>query len=71
MGGPRGGRGDQWPLLYVDKNYFGQPIAKSPDGRLSIENTTLVLPLQQGDNELLIGVGNDFYGWGIAARLDD
>jgi hypothetical protein len=57
--------------LYLDKNFYGQPIAKDPRGRLSIENTTLVLPLQQGDNELLIGVGNNFYGWGIAARLDD
>lgn len=57
--------------LYVDKNYYAQPIAKDPDGRLSIENATIVLPLQAGDNELLIGVGNNFYGWGIAARLDD
>jgi hypothetical protein len=57
--------------LYLDKNFYGQPIAKDPRGRLSIENTTLVLPLQQGDNELLIGVGNNFYGWGIAARLDE
>jgi hypothetical protein len=58
-------------LLYADKNSFGQPIAKVPDGRLSIDNATIMLPLQQGDNELLIGVGNDFYGWGIMARLDD
>jgi hypothetical protein len=28
------------------------------------------LPLIAGDNELLIGVGNDFYGWGMVARLD-
>ena len=58
-------------LLYVDKNYFGEPIAKDPDGRLSIENATVSVPLKQGDNELLIGVGNNFYGWGIMARLDD
>jgi hypothetical protein len=57
-------------LLYVDKNYYGQPIMKEPDGRLSIENTTFSVPLNQGDNELLIGVGNDFYGWGIVARFD-
>jgi hypothetical protein len=57
-------------MLYIDKNYYGQPIMKEPDGRLSIENTHFTLPLNQGDNELLVGVGNDFYGWGIVARLD-
>jgi hypothetical protein len=29
------------------------------------------VPLKQGDNELLIGVANDFFGWGIMARLDN
>lgn len=57
--------------LYVDKNFFRFPIAKVPDGRLSLENTTISLPLRQGDNELLIGVGCNFFGWGIMARLDD
>ena len=57
--------------LYVDKNFFRWPIAKVPDGRLSLENTMITLPLQQGDNELLIGVGSNFFGWGIMARLDD
>jgi hypothetical protein len=57
--------------LYVDKNFFRWPIAKIPDGRLSLENTMITLPLQQGDNELLVGVGNNFFGWGIMARLDD
>jgi hypothetical protein len=57
-------------LLYVDKNYYRQPIMKEPDGRISIENTTFTVPLNQGDNALLIGVGNDFFGWGIVARFD-
>jgi len=43
---------------------------KEPDGRLSIENTYFTVPLNQGDNELLIGVANDFFGWGIVARFD-
>jgi hypothetical protein len=57
-------------LLYVDKNWYLHPIRKEPDGRCSIENTTFNLPLNAGDNELLIGVANDFYGWGIVARID-
>ena len=28
------------------------------------------MPLNSGDNELLIGVANDFYDWGIVARID-
>jgi hypothetical protein len=67
---------DVWVFLngkiaYVDKNLEGRPIAKSPDGRLSIENTSFVLPLKKGPNELLIGVANDFFGWGVIARLED
>ncbi len=57
-------------LLYVDKNWYFHPIRKEPEGRCSIENTTFNLPLNAGDNELLIGVANDFYGWGLVARLD-
>jgi hypothetical protein len=58
----------QW--LYVDKNYFGTPIAKQR-GRISIGNSTVTVPLRQGDNELMIGVGGGFYGWGVMARVED
>ncbi len=57
-------------LLFVDKNWYPHPIRKEPEGRCSIENTTFALPLDAGDNELLVGVANDFYGWGIIARID-
>jgi hypothetical protein len=56
-------------LLYMDKNMYQHPIRKYPAGRISIENTSFDLPLKQGDNELLICITNDFYGWGIIARL--
>lgn len=58
-------------LAYVDKNRYGRPIAKEPDGRCSIENTSFTLPLRAGRNELLIGLANDFYGWAAIARIDD
>jgi hypothetical protein len=57
--------------LYIDKNFYDEPSMKTPRGRVSIENSSFNLPLKAGDNELLIGVGNDFFGWGIVARLDD
>jgi hypothetical protein len=56
-------------LVYLDKNWYTHPIRKYPDGRISLENGSCVLPLQAGNNVLLIGVANDFYGWGIMARL--
>lgn len=57
--------------LYTDKNWYTQPIRKEPAGRCTIENTSFAVPLQAGDNTILIGVANDFYGWGIVARLVD
>jgi len=58
-------------ILYVDKNYYGSPGMKEPRGRCTIENTSFDLPLQKGENEILIGVTNYFFGWGIIARLEN
>jgi hypothetical protein len=57
--------------LYIDKNLYNTPIAKQPDGRCSIENTSFKVPLKEGDNQLVVGVSNFFYGWGIVSRLDN
>ncbi|HEY9048515.1 MAG TPA: family 16 glycoside hydrolase [Ohtaekwangia sp.] len=57
-------------LTYVDKNLFTQNMRKYPDGRLSVQNGRVALNLKQGINDLMIGVANDFYGWGIIARLE-
>lgn len=58
-------------LLHVDKNYYGTPSQKEPRGRASLRNSSFQLPLQEGDNEVLIAVANYFYGWGITMRLQD
>jgi hypothetical protein len=57
--------------VFLDKNFYGEPSMKTPRGRLSIDNSSFYLPLKAGDNELLIAVANNFFGWGIVARLDD
>jgi hypothetical protein len=57
-------------LTYVDKNLFIQNMRKYPDGRISVQNTDVRLNLKQGTNDLMIGIANDFYGWGIMARLE-
>ncbi len=57
-------------LVKIDKNYFGTPSQKYPKGRCTLDNTSFTLPLKEGDNELLVAVGNFFFGWGVIARLD-
>jgi hypothetical protein len=58
-------------LLYVDKNQYPQPIRKYPDGGWILQTPLLRFPLKAGDNQLVIGVSNYFYGWGIVARMMD
>jgi hypothetical protein len=58
-------------VLYVDKNHFGSPGQKFPRGRCTIENATVRLPLKEGKNEIMIGLANYFFGWGVVVRLDD
>lgn len=59
-------------LVFADKNLYRLPQGrKTPDGRLSLENGGLMLPLKAGDNDVDVAVVSDFYGWGIKMRLDD
>ncbi|MEM8488606.1 MAG: hypothetical protein AAF564_23865 [Bacteroidota bacterium] len=57
-------------FAYVDKNTYSNPIMKDPAGRISIENTSFPLPLREGENEILIGLANNFWSWALIARLD-
>ncbi len=57
-------------IVYVDKNYFGTPNAKN-EGRCNPENTQVLLSLKPGKNEIMIGLANYLYGWGLIARLSD
>jgi len=56
--------------VYVDKDNYIQGMRKSPNGRISLDNSQFPIHLKQGENELLIAVANNFYGWGIMARLE-
>jgi hypothetical protein len=57
--------------VYLDKNDYMRGMLKSPNGRISLDNCSFQIHLQKGENELLIGLANDFYGWGIMARLEN
>lgn len=56
--------------LIDDQNLYDAAIRKEPNGRCAVENTSFDLPLKKGDNELMIAVANDFFGWGIIAQID-
>lgn len=59
-------------IMYLDQNINGRLVEKEPGGRCSIENTSLSVPLKQGQNELMIALGNDpFWGRGAVARFRD
>lgn len=58
-------------ITYTDKNIYRQNKKKYPNGRISVLNGETELDLRQGANELMIGISNDFYGWGLMARLED
>jgi hypothetical protein len=57
--------------VYVDKDNYILNMRKSPNGRISLDNCSFPISFIKGENELLIGVANDFYGWGIMARLEN
>ncbi len=59
-------------LVYTDKNLFESDEArKTPDGRCSLENGSFSLPLEPGENEIAVALGNNFFGWGMMLRLAD
>jgi hypothetical protein len=59
-------------LVYADKNLYDSEVArKAPDGRCSLENGTITLPLEAGDNEVAAAIANNFFGWGLMLRLAD
>jgi hypothetical protein len=59
-------------LVYADKNLFDSEGArKFPDGRCSLENGSVTLPLEAGDNEIAVALANNFFGWGLMLRVAD
>jgi hypothetical protein len=58
-------------LAYANKNVFDLQFPRVPDGRCSLENGSVMLPLEAGDNEIAVAIADNFYGWGLMLRLDD
>jgi hypothetical protein len=59
-------------LVYSGKNLFESDIErKFPDGRCSLDNAIVTLPLEAGENEVAVALANNFFGWGLMLRLPD
>jgi hypothetical protein len=59
-------------LVYAGKNLFDvEGERKFPDGRCALENGAFTLPLEAGDNEVAVALGNNFFGWGLMLRVAD
>jgi hypothetical protein len=65
-------------LVYSGHNLYNIEAArKMPDGRLNIGNDSLELPLQSGDNQILVGLSSnspdmrDQYSFGLELRVDN
>ncbi len=61
--------------VFAGRNLYGTPTSRGPDGRLSLDDGALDLPLKKGRNELVVALDDNFsggqhFGWGFAMRLD-
>ncbi len=67
-------------MITSGKNfYYPESERRSPDGRLSLENGSFLIPLRHGHNEIMIAMYSSVhddarsrtaYGWGLAMRYD-
>lgn len=53
-----------------DQNIYGHPLMKEPQGRTAVENASMQIPLEQGNNEIMIALACNFYTWGLIAKWD-
>jgi len=53
--------------VFQERNLYGSPAQKEPDGRLGLENGQFDLPLRKGDNSVRVFVDDNF---GAAQHLD-
>ena len=68
-------------LITSGKNfYYPESERRRPDGRLSLQNGSFLIPLHRGHNEITIALYSSVhddarsrtaYGWGLAMRYDD
>lgn len=64
-------------LVYTGRNLGDLPAAQVADQRISLENGTFQLQLNQGNNEIAIALDDNLpgnaqhFGWGVEVKLDD
>jgi hypothetical protein len=65
-------------LVFSGRNFWDPPGPKlTPDGRISLENGSFIMPLKQGQNQVDVAISNEnsdsrtHYGWGLELRAKD
>lgn len=59
-------------LVFSEKNLYRKAeLRKNPEGRCSLENGVVSIPLQKGDNEVVIALAKEIFSWGMMLRFDD
>jgi hypothetical protein len=59
-------------LVFSEKNLYRKPeLRKNPEGRCSLENGLISIPLQKGDNEVVVALAKEIFSWGLILRFDD
>jgi len=57
-------------LLVSDDDSYSFNLPRR-QGLLSDDQLSIYLPLEEGENELIVAVTDRFGGWGLAGRFDD
>lgn len=64
--------------VFADRNFYGVPGAsKEPDGRVSLRNGAMRIPLRKGRNVIAVALDDNFggnsqhFGWGMKMRWHD
>jgi hypothetical protein len=62
--------------VFADRNLYGTPASKGPDGSISLRNGSFNLPLQKGENTIVVALDDNFsgghhFGWGMQFHLDN
>lgn len=62
--------------VFADRNLYGTGASKGPDGSISLSNGSFALPLQKGENTVVVALDDNFsggqhFGWGMQFHLAD
>jgi hypothetical protein len=57
--------------VFMGDNRFHDSGKRIDRGYVTDKHSTIELPLQEGENELILELAEDKFGWGFIAQLDN